>query len=81
MKKVALIIASFGMVSGAAVAHHGGLHAVAHHGGPHKVNAVPAAQAKAEAGFRFQVGTANSKAKKTAENNCHSHDIVVHCHD
>ena len=44
MKKVALLIASLGMVSGVAVAHHGG---------SHQGKAV----AKPEAGFRFAVGT------------------------
>jgi hypothetical protein len=66
MKKVALIIASLGMMSGAVVAHPG--HA-------------PAIKAKAEAGFRFAVGTTAGKVKKMSADNCHAHDGVVHCHD
>jgi hypothetical protein len=81
MKKVALIIASLGMMSGVAVAHHGGSHALAHHGGPHNGSAATAAQAKAEAGFRFAVGTTAGKVKKMSADNCHAHDGVVHCHD
>jgi hypothetical protein len=79
MKKVALVIASLGMVSGVAVAHHGGSHALSHHGGPHSTNVVTASQMKAESGFRFAVGT--SKVKKLKSDNCHAHDGVVHCHD
>ena len=68
MKKVALLIASLGMVSGVAVAHHGG---------PHQGKAL----AKAEAGFRFTVGTPDGKVKKASDDNCHSHGDLTHCHD
>jgi hypothetical protein len=66
MKKVASVIASLGMIAGVAVAHPG--HA-------------PATQAKADAGFRFSVGTTAGKVKKIRADNCHSHDGVIHCHD
>lgn len=69
MKKVALAIASLAMISGVAIAHHGG---------PHQ----PQLTGKVDSGFRFTVATPNAKAKKASEDNCHYHAELngTHCH-
>lgn len=74
MKKVALIIASLGMVSGVAVAHHGASHPLAHHGGVHQNQVATPGQSKAESGFRFAVGKSDTMKKP------HTHNGDVGCH-